>query len=143
MARASKRFTARGLGLQSRPVLPHQPVSRNSQLAAAQLPGLFTQVNLQSSFTDLPAFVFRVESQVTRELLVHKFFFLQIQPISRPSVFQPWFCSIFFFVKLLKPLVKKWRSEGKPIVVFLDVSLGAAFSKETSLLAFYIFSSRL
>ena len=49
----------------------------------------------------------------------------------------------YFFLKLLKPLVKKWRSEGKPIVVFLDVSLGAAFSKETSLLAFYIFSSRL
>ena len=72
-----------------RPVLPHQPVLRNSQHAAAQLPGLFTQVNLQSSFTDLPAVVFRVESQATGELLVQMFFFLQIQPISRPSVFQP------------------------------------------------------
>ena len=29
------------------------------------------------------------------------------------------------FTKLLKPLVKKWRSEGKAIVVFLDDGLGA------------------
>ena len=32
----------------------------------------------------------------------------------------------YLFTKLLKPLVKKWRSEGKPIVVFLDHGLGAA-----------------
>lgn len=31
----------------------------------------------------------------------------------------------YLFTKLLKPLVKKWRSEGKPIVVFLDDGLGA------------------
>ena len=34
----------------------------------------------------------------------------------------------YLFPKLLKPLVKKWRSEGKHIVVFLDDSLGAAFN---------------
>ena len=143
-ARASKRFTARGLGLQSRPVLPHQPVSGNSQLAAAQLRGLFTQVNLQSSFTDLPAFVFRVGSQITGELLVQTFFFFFCK--SSQSAGQVSFSlgsAPYLFPKLLKPLVKKWRSEGKPVVVFLDVSLGAAFSKETSLIAFYIFSSRL
>lgn len=32
----------------------------------------------------------------------------------------------YLFTKLLKPLVKKWRSEGKSIVVFLDDGLGAA-----------------
>ena len=48
-ARTSKRFAARGLGLQRRSGLPVQPVSRNSQLAVAQLPSLFTRVNPQSS----------------------------------------------------------------------------------------------
>ena len=32
----------------------------------------------------------------------------------------------YLFTKLLKPLVKKWRTEGKSIVVFLDDGLGAA-----------------
>ena len=32
----------------------------------------------------------------------------------------------YLFTKLLKSLVKKWRTEGKPIVVFLDDGLGAA-----------------
>ena len=31
----------------------------------------------------------------------------------------------YLFTKLLKPLVKKWRTEGKSIVVFLDDGLGA------------------
>ena len=31
----------------------------------------------------------------------------------------------YMFTKLLKPLVKKWRTEGKSIVVFLDNGLGA------------------
>jgi hypothetical protein len=48
-ARTSKRFAARGLGLQRRSGLPLQPVSRNSQLAVAQLPSLFTRVNPKSS----------------------------------------------------------------------------------------------
>ena len=30
------------------------------------------------------------------------------------------------FIKLLKPLVKKWRGEGKSIVLFLDDGLGVA-----------------
>lgn len=34
----------------------------------------------------------------------------------------------YLFTKLLKPLVKKWRSEGKSIVVFLDDGLGAALN---------------
>ena len=34
----------------------------------------------------------------------------------------------YLFTKLLRPLVKKWRSEGKSIVVFLDDGLGAAAS---------------
>jgi len=48
-ARTSNPFAARGLGLQRRSGLPLQPVSRNSQLAVAQLPSLFTWVNPQSS----------------------------------------------------------------------------------------------
>ena len=32
----------------------------------------------------------------------------------------------YLFTKLLKPLVKKWRTEGKSLVVFLDDGLGAA-----------------
>ena len=32
----------------------------------------------------------------------------------------------YLFTKLLKPLVKKWRTEGKSKVVFLDDGLGAA-----------------
>ena len=32
----------------------------------------------------------------------------------------------YLFTRLLKPLVKKWRTEGKSIVVFLDDGLGAA-----------------
>ena len=32
----------------------------------------------------------------------------------------------YLFTKILKPLVKKWRSEGKSIVVFLDDGLGSA-----------------
>ena len=32
----------------------------------------------------------------------------------------------YLFTKLLKPLVKKWRSEAKSIVVYLDDGLGAA-----------------
>ena len=32
----------------------------------------------------------------------------------------------YLFTKLLKPLVKKWRTEGKPIVVFLEDGIGAA-----------------
>jgi len=32
----------------------------------------------------------------------------------------------YVFTKLLKPLVKKWRGEGKSIVLFLDDGLGAA-----------------
>ena len=32
----------------------------------------------------------------------------------------------YLFTKLFKPLVKKWRTEGKSIVVFLDDGLGAA-----------------
>ena len=32
----------------------------------------------------------------------------------------------YLFTKLLKPLVKKWRSKGNSIVVFLDNGLGAA-----------------
>ena len=32
----------------------------------------------------------------------------------------------YLFTKLLKPLVKKWRTEGKSIVVFLRDGLGAA-----------------
>ena len=32
----------------------------------------------------------------------------------------------YLFTTLLKPLVKKWRTEGKSIVVFLDDGLGAA-----------------
>ena len=32
----------------------------------------------------------------------------------------------YLFTKLLKPLVKKWRTEGKSIAVFLDDGLGAA-----------------
>ena len=31
----------------------------------------------------------------------------------------------YLFAKLLKPLVKKWRTEGKLIVIFLDDRLGA------------------
>ena len=32
----------------------------------------------------------------------------------------------YLFTRLLKPLVKKWRTEGKSIVVFLEDGLGAA-----------------
>ena len=32
----------------------------------------------------------------------------------------------YLFTKLLKPLVKKWRSEAKSIVVYLDDGLGTA-----------------
>lgn len=32
----------------------------------------------------------------------------------------------YIFTKLLKPLVKKWRGEGKSIILFLDDGLGAA-----------------
>ena len=32
----------------------------------------------------------------------------------------------YLFTKLLKPLVKNWRSEAKSIVVYLDDGLGAA-----------------
>ena len=32
----------------------------------------------------------------------------------------------YLFTKLLKPLVKKWKTEGKSIVVFLDDGLGPA-----------------
>ena len=35
----------------------------------------------------------------------------------------------YLFTKLRKPLVKKWRSEGKSIVVYLDDGLGAAADK--------------
>ena len=35
----------------------------------------------------------------------------------------------YLFTKLLKPLVKKWRSEAKSIVVYLDDGLGAAADK--------------
>ena len=40
----------------------------------------------------------------------------------------------YLFTKLLKPLVKKWRTEGKSIVVFLDDGLGAAadYAKATT-----------
>ena len=34
----------------------------------------------------------------------------------------------YIFTKILKPLVKKWRGEGKSIVLFLDDSLGAGRS---------------
>ena len=34
----------------------------------------------------------------------------------------------YIFTKLLKPLVKKWRGEGKPLVVFLDDGLGSGQS---------------
>ena len=32
----------------------------------------------------------------------------------------------YIFMKLLKPLVKKWRGEGKSVILFLDDGLGAA-----------------
>lgn len=35
----------------------------------------------------------------------------------------------FLFTELLKSLVKKWRSESKAIIVFLDDGLGAAADK--------------
>ena len=35
----------------------------------------------------------------------------------------------YLFTKLFKPLVKKWRSEAKSIVVYLDDGLGAAADK--------------
>ena len=34
----------------------------------------------------------------------------------------------YVFTKLLKPLVKKWRGEGKTIILYLDDGLGAAKS---------------
>ena len=34
--------------------------------------------------------------------------------------------ALYSFTKLLKLLVKKWRTEGKSIVVYLDDSLGSA-----------------
>ena len=48
----------------------------------------------------------------------------QIFPVFCPSVW-PQFAP-YLFTKLLKPLVKKWRSEAKSIVVYLDDGLGAA-----------------
>ena len=39
----------------------------------------------------------------------------------------------FLFTKVVRPLVKKWRSEGKSIVVFLDDGLGFAASYEEAL----------
>ena len=35
-------------------------------------------------------------------------------------------CALYSFTKLLKLLVKKWKTEGKSIVVYLDYSLGSA-----------------
>ena len=32
----------------------------------------------------------------------------------------------YIFMKLLKPLVKKWRGEGKSIILYLDDGLDAA-----------------
>lgn len=41
----------------------------------------------------------------------------------------------YLFTKLLKPLVKKWRSEAKSIVVYLDDGLGAAADKNKAKIA--------
>ncbi|XP_068680179.1 uncharacterized protein [Montipora foliosa] len=41
----------------------------------------------------------------------------------------------YLFIKLLKPLVKKWRSEAKSIVVYLDDGLGAAADKNKAKIA--------
>ncbi|KAL9969042.1 hypothetical protein ACROYT_G021206 [Oculina patagonica] len=41
----------------------------------------------------------------------------------------------FLFTKLLKPLVKKWRSESKAIIVFLDDGLGAAADESKAKIA--------
>lgn len=41
----------------------------------------------------------------------------------------------FIFTKVVRPLVKKWRSEGKNIVVFLDDGLGFADTKSEAKLA--------
>ena len=41
----------------------------------------------------------------------------------------------YLFTKLLKPLVKKWRSEAKSVVVYLDDGLGAAADKNKAKIA--------
>ena len=41
----------------------------------------------------------------------------------------------YLFTKLLRPLVKKWRSEAKAIVVFLDDGLGAAADRNKAKIA--------
>jgi len=41
----------------------------------------------------------------------------------------------YLFTKLLKPLVTKWRSEAKSIVVYLDDGLGAAADKKKAKIA--------
>ena len=40
--------------------------------------------------------------------------------------FGPLSSAPYIFTKLLKPLVKKWRGEGKSTILFLDDGLGAA-----------------
>ena len=41
----------------------------------------------------------------------------------------------YVFTKLLKPLVKKWRGEGKTIILYLDDGLGAAKSYDLAKIA--------
>ena len=57
-----------------------------------------------------------------------KFFQFSVLPFGLSS-------APYLFTKLLKPLVKKWRSEAKSIVVYWDDSLGAAADKKKAKIA--------